>query len=118
LPTKTEKPKGGKKKRGPAPVKEVEEEEEYYDEEDEEEGKQVVIAQKVKRTGEGDFSNEAKQMKRRAQQARAPSVMKVNDDENEDEAEFMQPKGRHSAVKRSQSVMGGGPSRSAKLGNA
>jgi len=30
----------------------------------------------------------------------------------------MQPKGRRSAVKRSQSVMGGGPSRSAKLGNA
>ena len=68
MPSKTEKPKGGKKKRAPAPVKEVEEEEEYYDEEDEEEeGKQVVIAQKVKRTGEGDFSNEAKQMKRRAQ---------------------------------------------------
>jgi hypothetical protein len=41
----------------------------------------VVIAQKVKRN-EVDFSNEAKQMKRRAQQARAPSAMKVHDDEN------------------------------------
>ena len=80
----------------------------------------MVIAQKVKRN-EGDFSNEAKQMKWKAQQARAPSAMKVHDDENkdeEDEASFMQTKGRRSAVKRSQSVMGGGPARASKLGNA
>lgn len=77
MPSKAEKPKA-KKKRDQA-VKEVDEDD-YYDEEVEEEGKQV-IAQKVKRS-EKEFTNEAKQMKRRAQQARAPSAMKMNEDEN------------------------------------
>ena len=77
MPSKAEKSKA-KKKRDQA-VKEVDEDD-YYDEEVEEEGKQV-IAQKVKRS-EKEFTNEAKQMKRRAQQARAPSAMKMNEDEN------------------------------------